>query len=85
MEEAAAQLAHFDHQFGRLLSEIEAAGQLGNTLILFIQGDNGACQEYQHGNTNYDLYGIVTETPADMIPKRDLVGGPDYHGTYAPG
>lgn len=85
MEAAAAQLSHCDHQFGRLLATLEEGGWLDDTLIMFIQGDNGACQEYEYGNTNYDLYGIVTETPADMIPKRDLVGGPDYHGTYAPG
>ena len=60
-------------------------GQLENTLVMFIQGDNGACQEYEYGNTNYDLYGIVTETPADMLPKRDRLGTADAHGTYHPG
>ncbi|NEY91785.1 arylsulfatase [Tabrizicola oligotrophica] len=85
MEAAAAQLAHCDHQFGRILAALDEDGRLENTLIFFVQGDNGACQEYQHGNTNYDLYGVVTETPEQMIPKRDLVGGRDYHGTYHPG
>ena len=36
-------LAHADHQMGRIVDAIEQnGGQLDNTLIIYIQGDNGA-------------------------------------------
>src|SRR3546814_2957252 len=40
MEVYAAMLAYQDDQFGRLLDELERTGQLSNTLIVFIEGDN---------------------------------------------
>jgi arylsulfatase len=85
MEVAAAQLSHFDYQFGRVVEELRERGELDNTLIIFVQGDNGAAQEYEFGNTNTDLFGILTETPETMLPKLDKLGGTDSHGTYAPG
>lgn len=42
MEAFAAMLAFFDHQFGRLVEHLRSSGQLDNTLIFFIQGDNGS-------------------------------------------
>lgn len=45
MEVAAAQEAFFDDQLGRLLAAIEADGIEDNTLVVFINGDNGASQE----------------------------------------
>lgn len=45
MEAHAAQLAYFDAQFGRILAELERSGQDRNTLIIFIQGDNGGSGE----------------------------------------
>ncbi|WP_353047269.1 arylsulfatase [Sphingobium sp. BHU LFT2] len=45
MEVGAAMLAYQDAQFGRILDELEQMGILDNTLIVFIQGDNGAAAE----------------------------------------
>lgn len=45
MEAHAAQLAYFDAQFGRILDELKRSGQDRNTLIVFVQGDNGASGE----------------------------------------
>ena len=42
MEAFAAMLAFCDHQVGRLIEHLRASGQLENTLIFFIQGDNGS-------------------------------------------
>lgn len=54
MEAYAAALACFDDQFGRLLDHLEQNNELSNTLILFIQGDNGASPEGgQNGAVNY--------------------------------
>lgn len=42
MEAYAASLAYCDDQFGRLVEHLKASGQYDNTVILYIQGDNGA-------------------------------------------
>ncbi|MFK7894565.1 MAG: arylsulfatase [Myxococcota bacterium] len=45
MEVFAAQLAYQDHQIGRVLDEIERMGLREDTLVVFIEGDNGASAE----------------------------------------
>ena len=45
MEVYAAALAHADYQFGRLIDTIQEMGELDNTLVVYIQGDNGASAE----------------------------------------
>jgi arylsulfatase len=44
MEAFAAQLAHADHEFGRILDALEAQGELDNTIIV-VTSDNGASGE----------------------------------------
>lgn len=45
METYAAYMENADHNVGRLVDEIERMGELENTLILYIWGDNGASME----------------------------------------
>jgi arylsulfatase A-like enzyme len=45
MENYAAYMAHTDHHIGRLVDSLEASGELDNTLLLYIVGDNGASAE----------------------------------------
>ncbi len=45
MENYAAYMAHTDHHVGRLLGSLEASGELDNTLVFYIIGDNGASPE----------------------------------------
>src|SRR3546814_14537734 len=45
MEAYAAAIAYADDQIGRVLDEIERAGELDNTLVLFVEGDNGSSAE----------------------------------------
>ncbi|WP_374529211.1 arylsulfatase [Acinetobacter sp.] len=45
MEAYAAALSHADHEIGRVIDSIDKMGQLDNTLIIFIQGDNGSSAE----------------------------------------
>jgi arylsulfatase A-like enzyme len=40
-----AYLAYADHEIGRVIQEVEALGELDNTLIIYIGGDNGASAE----------------------------------------
>lgn len=45
MEAFAASVSYSDHQTGRLIEELRASGELDNTLIIYIQGDNGSSAE----------------------------------------
>ena len=45
MENYAGFMAHTDHHVGRLIDSLEASGELDNTLVLYIVGDNGASAE----------------------------------------
>ena len=40
-----AYLAYTDHEIGRVIQAVEDLGQLDNTLIIYISGDNGASPE----------------------------------------
>src|SRR5262249_11848494 len=40
-----AYLAYADHEIGRVIQAVEDLGQLDNTLIIYISGDNGASAE----------------------------------------
>lgn len=44
MEAFAAQLAHVDHEFGRILDALDAQGELDNTMVV-VTSDNGASGE----------------------------------------
>lgn len=41
----AAYLAYTDHEIGRVIQAVQDMGQLDNTLIIYISGDNGASAE----------------------------------------
>jgi arylsulfatase len=45
MEVYAAYQAYADHEIGRVIQAVEDIGQLDNTLIIYISGDNGASAE----------------------------------------
>jgi arylsulfatase len=45
MDVYGAYLAYTDHEIGRLIQAVEDMGQLDNTLIIYISGDNGASAE----------------------------------------
>jgi arylsulfatase A-like enzyme len=45
MEAYAASLAYADHQIGRLIADLKRTGAYDNTLVIYIQGDNGASAE----------------------------------------
>jgi arylsulfatase len=41
----AAYVAYTDHEIGRVIQEVEDEGKLDNTLIIYINGDNGTSSE----------------------------------------
>jgi arylsulfatase len=79
MEAYAAALAYADDQIGRVIQHLREEGQLDNTLILFIQGDNGSSAEGGEGGLIYEqsFMNGFPEDPAYQIANIDKIGGPD--------
>jgi arylsulfatase A-like enzyme len=76
-----------DTEIGRLVKAIENMGQLDNTLIFYIVGDNGASAEGgMNGMFNEMTYfNGVEETVQDVLKHYDELGGPKTYGHYAAG
>lgn len=78
MENYSGFLDHTDEQVGRLIAAIEKSGQLDNTLVLYIVGDNGASGEGGlEGTVNEaaSLNGIQLGLKG-LEDKFDEIGGP---------
>jgi arylsulfatase A-like enzyme len=76
-----------DHEAGRLVQAIADLGQMNNTLILYILGDNGASAEGgMNGLFNEATYfNGVSENVEDILKRYDDLGGPMSYGHYAAG
>ncbi len=55
MDVYAAYLAYTDNEIGRVIQAVEDMGQLDNTLIIYISGDNGASAEGMLNGTPNEL------------------------------
>jgi arylsulfatase len=87
MEAFAAYTAHTDDTVGRVLDALEQVGQLHNTLIFWIIGDNGASMEgtpYGSFNEMASLNSIP-EDPALLVRHLDEIGGPNAYNHYPVG
>ncbi len=65
-----AYLAYTDHQIGRVIQAVEDLGQLDNTLIIYISGDNGASAEGMINGTPNEgttLNGVPVAVNAQML------------------
>ncbi len=87
MEAYAAALAYMDAQVGRILDDLEQQGQLDNTLVIFVQGDNGPSAEGGLEGTLYEqsMINLVREDIADMVRQIDEIGGPSTYANYPVG
>jgi hypothetical protein len=78
-----------DHQVGRLVDALQDLGILGDTLVLYMVGDNGASAEGTLNGTFNEMINFngaaVIETPEFMIARLDDFGGPDSYNHYAVG
>ena len=87
MEVYCAALAHCDHQMSRVLDAIEAQGELDNTLVIYIQGDNGASSE---GGLNgllneMTFFNAIPEDFKEVMRRMDELGGPNTFNHYPVG
>jgi len=87
MEVFAAFAAQTDYEVGRLIDAIADIGQLDNTLVFYMLGDNGASAEGgMSGMFNEMTYfNGVTETVQDVLKHYDALGGPSTYAHYAAG
>jgi arylsulfatase len=87
MEVFAAYGAFADFEAGRLIQAIRDAGQIDNTLVFYIAGDNGASAEGgMNGLFNEMTYfNGVSENVEDILKHYDELGGPKSYGHYAAG
>jgi arylsulfatase len=76
-----------DAEAGRLIQAIEDMGQLDNTLVFYIVGDNGASAEgTMNGLFNEMTYfNGVPESVEEILKHYDELGGPNSYGHYAAG
>src|SRR5262249_30965291 len=78
MENYAAFMAHTDFHIGRLIDSIEQAGELDNTLIFYIVGDNGASAEGGLEGTFNKVASVLGFNPGlqGIIKRLDQIGEP---------
>jgi arylsulfatase A-like enzyme len=86
MEVAAAQLAYFDSQIGRVIQQLRDEGELDNTMVIYIQGDNGASLEDRYGsNQELNVIAGIEASDAELARHIDQHGGPEAFGNYPAG
>ncbi len=76
-----------DREIGRLVKAIADQGELENTLVLYIVGDNGASAE---GGANglfneFSYFNGIDEPLEVQLDRIDLLGGPMAYNHYAAG
>lgn len=72
VEVYAAYLAYCDHETGRVIQAIEDLGQLDNTLIIYIVGDNGSSAEGSPIGTPNEVAQFNGVTPPVDVQLRDF-------------
>ncbi|GAB3565285.1 arylsulfatase [Spelaeicoccus albus] len=87
METYAGFAEHVDSQVGRVVDELDKLGQLDNTLIVYILGDNGASGEGGiEGTTREHLVGHGhADDTATMAGEMDTFGDASGYGIYPVG
>ena len=84
MEVYAAALSHCDYQIGRVLDAINETGQLDNTLVIYIQGDNGASAEGGPQGLLNEMaaFNGAPEDFSELLRRLDELGGPTTFNHY---
>jgi arylsulfatase len=88
MEVYAGALSYADNQIGRLVDAVEQSGQLDNTLVIFMMGDNGASAEGTLQGTTNEVGTAgngVQESLPYLLSMMDELGGPKTYNHYPVG
>lgn len=86
-ENFADYLEHTDHEVGRLLDALGELGELENTLVLYILGDNGSSAEGSPTGTLNEMMSLTGTMPdiRRILPRIDEIGLPDTTPHYPVG
>lgn len=78
MEVFAGFMAQADHEIGRVLDALRQTGQIDNTLIFYIAGDNGASLEGNITGTDNVMEQVngIQPSAAEIVKRLDTIGGP---------
>ena len=78
MEVFTGFMSQADHEMGRVIDAFRETGQLENTLIVYIAGDNGASLEGSLDGTDniMELVNGITTPAAEVLKHLDQIGGP---------
>ncbi|MBI1181982.1 MAG: sulfatase-like hydrolase/transferase [Alphaproteobacteria bacterium] len=87
MEVYAGAIAYMDSQVGRLIAELRKSGEWRNTVVIFIEGDNGSSGE---GGPNGRLFeqSAIAGQKEDfdyMLTRKEDLGGPSVYGMVPTG
>lgn len=84
MEAYAATVAYSDDQTGRLIQWLRDSGQYDNTMIVFIEGDNGSSAEGGLQGLAFEQSAITghKETFAELASHYDDFGGPNVYNHF---
>ena len=88
MEVFAATLAYQDAEIGRIFDELRRIDEFDDTLVIFVQGDNGASAEGAHHGTLNELGHLVNdieEPEGYLLSMLEEMGGPLSYQTYPVG
>lgn len=87
MEVYAGFAAHTDNEISRLIAAIEDLGQMDNTLIVYILGDNGSSAEGQMNGMFSEMtyFNSVPEYVPDMLKHYDEWGTASTYPHFAAG
>ena len=82
-----AYIDYTDYNIGRLVEAVEEMGELENTLIIFVYGDNGTSGEGGRNGMFSEMtyFNGVTETVEDMLKNMDKWGGPQAYNHMSAG
>lgn len=78
MENYAAYMEYTDHEVGRLIESLRASGEIDNTLIMYVVGDNGASAEGGLEGTFSEIASLIGIQLGlqSTISRLDEIGGP---------
>jgi arylsulfatase len=87
VEVFAAYVAMTDYEIGRVIEAIEATGELDNTLVFLVYGDNGTSAEGGRNGMFSEMtyFNGVQEQVDDMLKVMDKWGGPETYPHMAAG
>ena len=87
MEAYAAALAFADHEAGRVVDTMQGAGEPGNTMVIYIQGDNGSSAEGGINGLLFEQSQIngLTEDLTYQLAHIEEIGSEALYNTFPAG